>query len=316
VTPAEDYTEELESFLLEGVDPHGVTVTSTKKPFRLFTGTWAVELNPDLYQSGRQYVIHWRHAMQPKVLAVQRTNFVWQPIPKEPRSDGCVMYGTVTRNRVPVADAHLVVEEYRDYLTLTRRLSQIDISTDAFGNWWVEVPRNSIQRFVFNEESVAVFVPDDSCASLSSARRWTALDVPKDAYGYPIPGGVAKPPDSLAGGGTGGRPGDGGLSNLNNDNLRGIENCGLPTPGLSDVPPPLDGDGDGEENTNANCCRYEHPQATPATVWSITHNLNGHPSVTVVDTGGDTVLGDVKYTSLNTLTVTFLVPVAGYAYLD
>ena len=58
------------------------------------------------------------------------------------------------------------------------------------------------------------------------------------------------------------------------------------------------------------------PQATAASVWMISHNTGSHPSVTIVDGSGDTVLADVAYPDGNTVTVTFGAPTSGVAYLN
>jgi len=57
-------------------------------------------------------------------------------------------------------------------------------------------------------------------------------------------------------------------------------------------------------------------QANPATTWTITHNLNKFPSVSVVDSANDIVYGDVTYTNTNSLTVTFTAAFSGKAYLN
>lgn len=61
---------------------------------------------------------------------------------------------------------------------------------------------------------------------------------------------------------------------------------------------------------------YTHTQSTAATVWTINHNLNRNPSVTTVDSAGNQIEGTVDYTSLDSLTITFTVAIAGYAYLN
>ncbi|MEL6301110.1 MAG: hypothetical protein AAFR07_05675 [Pseudomonadota bacterium] len=60
---------------------------------------------------------------------------------------------------------------------------------------------------------------------------------------------------------------------------------------------------------------FEFTQVSATTIWVINHNLNRRPSVTVVDTADETVVGAVVYNSLNTLTITFSVPIAGTAHL-
>lgn len=61
---------------------------------------------------------------------------------------------------------------------------------------------------------------------------------------------------------------------------------------------------------------YTHDQQVPAQVWTIVHNLGRKPSVTVVDSADNTVVGDVAYTSSNQITVTFTAAFAGKAYLN
>lgn len=61
--------------------------------------------------------------------------------------------------------------------------------------------------------------------------------------------------------------------------------------------------------------RYVYAQATAASTWVVTHALGGRPSVTVVDTSGTVVIGEVSYNSNTTVTISFTAPFSGYAYL-
>jgi hypothetical protein len=61
---------------------------------------------------------------------------------------------------------------------------------------------------------------------------------------------------------------------------------------------------------------YAHEQAIAAATWGITHNMNKYPSVTVTDSAGDQVEGEVHYNGLNSLTLKFSAPFAGKAYLN
>lgn len=61
---------------------------------------------------------------------------------------------------------------------------------------------------------------------------------------------------------------------------------------------------------------YTHHQSSSSVKWDITHNLGRFPSVTVVDSAGSTVFGDVTYISDNRLTVTFTAAFSGRAYLN
>lgn len=57
-------------------------------------------------------------------------------------------------------------------------------------------------------------------------------------------------------------------------------------------------------------------QAVPSTTWTITHNLNKFPSVSVVDTANTQVFTIADYIDTNTLTLTFSAAFAGKAYLN
>lgn len=61
---------------------------------------------------------------------------------------------------------------------------------------------------------------------------------------------------------------------------------------------------------------YVHDQLVPANPWTITHNLNGYPNITVVDSSQREVEGDVTYIDLNTIQVSFAGAFAGKAYLS
>jgi len=57
-------------------------------------------------------------------------------------------------------------------------------------------------------------------------------------------------------------------------------------------------------------------QGTPASTWTITHNLNKFPSVSVVNSANEVVYGEIDYTNVNSLTVTFNGGFSGKAYLN
>jgi hypothetical protein len=57
-------------------------------------------------------------------------------------------------------------------------------------------------------------------------------------------------------------------------------------------------------------------QQISTSVWTITHNLDKYPSVTVVDTGFTVVYGEIEYLSKNQLQITFTDPFSGEAYLN
>jgi hypothetical protein len=61
---------------------------------------------------------------------------------------------------------------------------------------------------------------------------------------------------------------------------------------------------------------YIHDQGTPSTVWLIVHNLDKRPSVTVVDTAGTVVSGEISYISNNKIEINFNNAFSGKAYLN
>lgn len=58
------------------------------------------------------------------------------------------------------------------------------------------------------------------------------------------------------------------------------------------------------------------PQLMPSSKWVIQHNLSRYPSVSIVDSAGSLVLGDVTYISDNELCVEFKAPFSGTCYLN
>ena len=56
-------------------------------------------------------------------------------------------------------------------------------------------------------------------------------------------------------------------------------------------------------------------QGSVSSTWNITHQLGGRPSVTIVDSAGTVVYGEVRYNSNTSITVLFSSPFSGFAYL-
>lgn len=57
-------------------------------------------------------------------------------------------------------------------------------------------------------------------------------------------------------------------------------------------------------------------QPTASARWVIQHNMGHFPNVSVVDSGGNEVVGEVNYQNENALTVTFSGAFSGKAYLS
>lgn len=61
---------------------------------------------------------------------------------------------------------------------------------------------------------------------------------------------------------------------------------------------------------------FTYEQMTASAEWTVAHNLGRFPGVTVVDSSGNKVIGDVQYTSANSLVIRFSAPFSGTAYLN
>jgi len=72
-------------------------------------------------------------------------------------------------------------------------------------------------------------------------------------------------------------------------------------------------DGDNVYWTDAT---YIHTEASANTEWTVTHNLNRYPSVTVIIDVGEVVIGNIEYNSSNQLTIYLSAENSGKAYLN
>jgi len=61
---------------------------------------------------------------------------------------------------------------------------------------------------------------------------------------------------------------------------------------------------------------YYHVQIAASAFWVVTHNLDFYPNVTVIDSAGTVIIGDVNYLNANTVTISFSAPFSGRAYLS
>lgn len=65
-----------------------------------------------------------------------------------------------------------------------------------------------------------------------------------------------------------------------------------------------------------NASTFVFTQTAPAATWLITHNMQKYPSVTIVDSSGNAVMGEVTYISSNQVKLTFTAPFSGNAYFN
>ena len=61
---------------------------------------------------------------------------------------------------------------------------------------------------------------------------------------------------------------------------------------------------------------YIHTQGTASSVWEINHNLNKYPAVSVVDSAGNEIIAEVRYTDLNNITIIMHSEFKGKAFLN
>ena len=69
-------------------------------------------------------------------------------------------------------------------------------------------------------------------------------------------------------------------------------------------------------NVYTGDANYVHDQGGASATWVVTHNLNKYCSVTVVDTAGTVIIGQITYNSVNRATLTFRSAFAGKAYFN
>ena len=61
---------------------------------------------------------------------------------------------------------------------------------------------------------------------------------------------------------------------------------------------------------------YVHEQSPASDTWVINHNLKKYPSVTIVDSAGRVVIGEVQYIDNALIICSFSAPFSGIAYLN
>ena len=61
---------------------------------------------------------------------------------------------------------------------------------------------------------------------------------------------------------------------------------------------------------------FIYKQSTPEQEWTINHNLNKYPSVTIIDSAGNLLEGEIDYIDKNNLKIKLSSAVSGKAYLN
>lgn len=70
-----------------------------------------------------------------------------------------------------------------------------------------------------------------------------------------------------------------------------------------------------DELTNIKASFFDYEQQVPSATWVVTHNLGRLPSVTVIDSGDNIVIGDILFLNNNQVEISFTGSFAGKAYL-
>lgn len=61
---------------------------------------------------------------------------------------------------------------------------------------------------------------------------------------------------------------------------------------------------------------FEHKQLLPSQIWTVAHNLNKNPSVTITDNLGNIIISDVIYIDRNIVQIKHGVPLIGFVYCN
>lgn len=61
---------------------------------------------------------------------------------------------------------------------------------------------------------------------------------------------------------------------------------------------------------------HNHTQSLPSASWTITHNLGKFPAVSITDSSGSEVEGEIRYIDSNTVVISFAGQFSGKAYLN
>lgn len=132
---------------------------------------------------------------------------------------------------------------------------------------------------------IDVFLSDEATAGLAAARSYRLkVHHPNGDVTYLLEGAVAF-----------GRPGTG------KDGVAVIERETVKVVSLGVQGPP------------GGAAAHIHDQAVASDTWTVTHNLGAWPDVTIFDRDGAEVDAAVHNLSLNHLTISFVVPFAGFA---
>lgn len=73
---------------------------------------------------------------------------------------------------------------------------------------------------------------------------------------------------------------------------------------------------DGSANISVPGSGFRYEQLVASASWAISHGMNKYPSVSIIDSSGASIVGDVSWVDLNNVTINFSGAIAGEAYLN
>lgn len=72
-----------------------------------------------------------------------------------------------------------------------------------------------------------------------------------------------------------------------------------------------------ETSSGMGGAAYTHNQGTPATTWTIHHDLGYKPGgISIIDSGGTNIEGDIAHLTINTFVITIAYPTSGVVYVS
>lgn len=89
-----------------------------------------------------------------------------------------------------------------------------------------------------------------------------------------------------------------------------------PTPPGPDNPDPPNPPKPDDPSIETGDLSFVYEQTSASTKWTIEHKLGKNPSITVIDSLNDELIGDILYPDKNTVVITFSEAASGKAFLN
>jgi hypothetical protein len=276
---------------------HAGSSEAARRLVRRRKGAWVYTLPTELLEYGKSYTVRWHFSMVRNANAMDHQSFVWMPVPETPIDpEKVVVWGQLTD---PADDPHpnqdIVIETYADFATLARRTGEIAVTSDQFGYWSIELPRNRAYRFVFGDGSRVIKTPDDQAnIHIDKLQPFQPKDiVRRDSWGYPLPN-----QDLYAM-----------LKNqLTERQALAVLQSNPVTQILDKREYVFHEGGDGAQV-------FVHEQAALSTAWIIAHGQDCWPVVSLMDDEDQVMEAELEFPDRNTVIATFQESVRGRAIL-